>query len=227
MNRKSEIHTAYERVGALAARYDGMMTSRTLLGRIALHLFWQFSTEEYTAYLSQLFAGIPADFAGDMLEVPVGTGALSLPVYEGIPRARITCLDYAEGMLGAARALAKERGIENVSFRQGDVGALPFDDGSFDLVLSVNGLHAFPNKDAALAETHRVLKHGGTFCGGCYVRGERAVTDLFTRTFCTWRGYFTPPFDSAESLRARLAERYERVELETIGAFACFVCQKK
>ena len=32
---------------------------------------------------------------------------------------------------------------------QGDIGKLPFEDGSFDLVLSLNGFHAFPDKEAA------------------------------------------------------------------------------
>ena len=53
--------------------------------------------------------------------------------------------------------------VRNVTFVQGDVGALPFEDESFDIVLSLNGFHAFPNKDAAFRETCRVLKPGGIF----------------------------------------------------------------
>ena len=37
--------------------------------------------------------------------------------------------------------------------------------GSFDTVLSLNGFHAFPDKEAAYRETFRVLRPGGTFCG--------------------------------------------------------------
>ena len=37
-------------------------------------------------------------------------------------------------------------GIRNVTFRQGDVGALPFADESFVAVLSLNGFHAFPDQ---------------------------------------------------------------------------------
>lgn len=55
--------------------------------------------------------------------------------------------------------------------KQGDVGALPFADESFDIVLSLNGFHAFPDKEAAYRETFRVLKKGGTFCGCFYVQG--------------------------------------------------------
>jgi len=40
---------------------------------------------------------------------------------------------------------------------------------SFDIVLSLNGFHAFPDKEAAYRETYCVLKPGGIFCGCfCY-----------------------------------------------------------
>ena len=67
--------------------------------------------------------------------------------------------------------------LQNVQFRQGDVGALPYEDSSFDIVLSLNGFHAFPDKEAAYRETFRVLKPGGTFCGCFYVAGECRRTD--------------------------------------------------
>jgi len=76
----------------------------------------------------------------------VGTGVLSMPVYETLPDAEITCLDYSPDMMERAKRQAQRRGIENVRFLQGDVGNLPFENESFDLVLSLNGFHAFPDK---------------------------------------------------------------------------------
>ena len=46
----------------------------------------------------------------------------------------------------------------------GDAGALPYADGAFDIVLSLNGFHAFPDKEAAYREVFRVLRPGGTYC---------------------------------------------------------------
>ena len=63
--------------------------------------------------------------------------------------------------MAQAKEKADRLGLQNVSFRQGDVGALPFEDGSFDAVLSLNGFHAFPDKEAAYRETFRVLRPGG------------------------------------------------------------------
>ena len=73
------------------------------------------------------------------------------------------------------------RGTFPCAFQQGDVGALPFGDGSFDIVLSLNGFHAFPDKEAAWREIFRVLRPGGTFCGCFYVRGQNRHTDRMIR----------------------------------------------
>ena len=118
---------------------------------------------------------------------------------------------------------ARRRAPDNVSFVQGDVGRLPFDDESFDIVLSLNGFHAFPDKEAAYAETFRVLKRGGVFCGCFYVKGENRRTDWFVDKLYTPKGFFTPPYETAGSLRARLERMYEQVNVDTVEAMASFV----
>ena len=75
---------------------------------------------------------------------------------------------------------------------------------SFDLVLSLNGFHAFPDKEAAYRETFRVLKPGGVFCGCFYIRGGCARTDWFIKHLYVPKGFFTPPFETESSLRERL-----------------------
>ncbi len=118
-----------------------------------------------------------------MLEVPVGTGVLSMPVYERLPDADITCLDYSPDMMEGARRQAEKRSLENVSFMQGDAGKLPFPDGSFDLVLSLNGFHAFPDKEEAfryrfkkgVLDTDTPLKVKKYICGGMKLCGEKKL----------------------------------------------------
>ena len=93
--------------------------------------------EKNRRYLEKALSGIPEDFSGKLLEVPVGTGVLTMPVYRELPDADITCLDYSENMMASAQKKATALGLANITFRQGDVGALPFEDGSFDIVLSL------------------------------------------------------------------------------------------
>ena len=226
MSRKSEIQNAYKYLGKEATFYDGMITCSTLTGRAVCKVVWNMGPEENTRYLELAMAGIPDDFRGNMLEVPVGTGVLTMPVYKTLPDAEITCLDYSADMMAVAQRRADTMGLTNVQFRQGDVGALPFEDGSFDLVLSLNGFHAFPDKDAAFLETLRVLKPGGIFCGCFYIAEQSKRTDWFINHLYVPKGFFTPPFDTAATLYKRLSSLYEGVKLETVESMACFTCRK-
>ena len=90
---------------------------------------------ECESYLAQALSSVPEQFSGSLLEVPVGTGVLTMPLYKTLPRAQITCLDYSPDMMAQAQEKASRLALSNVSFRQGDVGALPFTDESFDIVL--------------------------------------------------------------------------------------------
>lgn len=107
--------------------------------------------QDCVRYQEKAVSGIPEDFAGRLLEVPVGTGILTMPLYRTLPRAEITCLDYSPDMMAQAQEKARRMHLGNVAFRQGDVGALSFESGSFDAVLSLNGFHAFPDKEAGLS----------------------------------------------------------------------------
>ena len=134
----------------------------------------------------------------------------------------MTCLDYSADMMENAKKRASRMGINNVSFVQGDVGALPFADESFELVLSLNGFHAFPDKDAAFRETFRVLKPGGTFCGCFYIHGGCARTDWFIKKLYVPKGFFTPPFETESSLRERLKGMYSEVNVTSVEGIGCF-----
>ncbi|MCD7784683.1 MAG: class I SAM-dependent methyltransferase, partial [Oscillospiraceae bacterium] len=209
MNRHEEIKSAYRALGKEATTYDGMITCSTLLGKAVCRLVWDMEQMETVEYLTRALSGIPEDFSGSLLEVPVGTGVLTMPVYQGLPNASVTCLDYSEDMMSRAQKRAKRDGLTHVRFQQGDVGNLPFPDGSFDIVLSLNGFHAFPDKEAAYREVFRVLKPGGYFCGCFYIAGETARTDWFIRHLYEPKGYFTSPYETADSLKQRLERQYE------------------
>ena len=226
MDRKTAIQGAYKALGKEATFYDGMITCSTIPGKAVCKAVWNMGVEENARYLELAMAGIPGDFDGKMLEVPVGTGVLTMPVYKTLPNADITCLDYSAYMMAVAQHRAEKMSLSNVQFRQGDVGALPFEDQNFDLVLSLNGFHAFPDKEAAFQETFRVLKPGGTFCGCFYIAGQNKRTDWFIDHLYAPKGFFTPPFDSVTSLYKRLSKLYESVELLTVESMACFTCKK-
>ena len=185
-NRHEDIQKSYKQLGNLATLYDGIITRSTLLGMMMCSLIWGLDKESAEKWLNDALSSIPDDFKGKLLEVPVGTGVLTMPMYKKLSAADITCLDYSDEMMSNAQKRAQALKIHNVSFVQGDVGKLPFENESFDIVLSLNGFHAFPDKDAAFKETSRVLKPGGIFCGCFYIRDEFKRTDFFVDKICVF-----------------------------------------
>ena len=226
MTRHDEIRRSYKALGDVGNLYDGIITRSTLLGKIMDGLIWGLDRELSARWIEDALAPVPADFSGSLLEVPVGTGVLTMPLYATLPQARITCLDYSADMMENAKKRAAAIRVSNVTFVQGDVGVLPFEDESFDLVLSLNGFHAFPDKDAAFRETCRVLKRGGVFCGCFYIAGEFGRTDWFVKHMYVPKGFFTPPFETAESLEKRLRGLYAEVDVHTVRAEGIFKCVK-
>ncbi len=227
MPRNDEIQNAYRTIGGEHTFYDGMITCSTFWGKAVCKLIWGMNQEENNRYLQLALQGIPSDFSGKMLEVPVGTGILTMPMYANLQKAEITCLDYSEEMMARAQRRGDAMHLHHVTFCQGDVGALDFADETFDLVLSLNGFHAFPDKDDAYGEILRVLKPGGIFCGCFYVKGERKRTDWFIQRFYVPKGFFTPPFETKQSLETKLEEMYDQVQLNYVGAMASFACIKR
>ena len=225
MERKEAIRGAYRMTGGNNF-YDGMITCSTLSGKAVSRLVWAMNKAECDDYLEKALSGIPSNFTGKLLEVPVGTGILTMPVYKTMPDADITCLDYSSDMMKQAQEKASRLNLNNITFQQGDVGALPYENGTFDVVVSLNGFHAFPDKEAAYREVFRVLSPGGTFCGCFYVKGEHKRTDWFVRHVYEKIGFFTPPYETASSLKNRLERMYAAVTLGNVKSMAWFICRK-
>ncbi|MGH9162099.1 MAG: class I SAM-dependent methyltransferase [Vicinamibacteraceae bacterium] len=94
-----------------------------------------------------------------VLDVACGTGVVAVTAAR--LGAHVTGLDLTPELLERARENARLAGVE-VEWRQGDVEELPFDDATFDLVLSQFGHIFAPRPDVAVSELLRVLRPGGT-----------------------------------------------------------------
>ena len=80
MERKEAIRSAYHMTGGNNF-YDGMITCTTLSGKAVCRLVWAMNKAECDNYLEKALSGIPEHFSGMLLEVPVGTGILTMPLY--------------------------------------------------------------------------------------------------------------------------------------------------
>jgi SAM-dependent methyltransferase len=115
---------------------------------------WMFAP--YAADLAERLAGLQA---GALLEVAAGTGAVTRQLAAQLPEAvRIVATDLNQPMLDRAEATGTARAVE---WRQADVQHLPFADDTFDAAVCQFGVMFFPDRAAAFAELHRVLRPGG------------------------------------------------------------------
>lgn len=126
--------------------------------------------------ISRLYAA-----AREIGELPDGARVLDVPVGGGValrglrPGAHLdyVAADISPMMLERALAVARRRGVqEQVTTAIADVGALPFEDDSFDLVVSFTGLHVFPDPRRAIGEMVRVLAPGAAIIGSSLFTGD-------------------------------------------------------
>ncbi|MBV8608845.1 MAG: class I SAM-dependent methyltransferase, partial [Singulisphaera sp.] len=108
--------------------------------------------------MARLRTDLLAAVGGEVLEIGFGTG-LNLPHYPAHVR-RITTVDPNPGMARRARHRVAKSGIV-VQQRTLSGEALPFEDGTFDCVVSTWTLCSIPEVGRALAEVYRVLWPGG------------------------------------------------------------------
>ncbi len=101
-----------------------------------------------------------AQVRGEVLEIGVGTG-LNLPCYPPTVR-RLTVVEPNFGMSSRLRRRIKETAVE-VDQRITSSESLPFQDCSFDFVVSTFTLCSIQNVEQALREMYRVVRPGGRF----------------------------------------------------------------
>ncbi len=94
----------------------------------------------------------------------LGSGAgldCFLAVRQVGPEGWVVGVDFTPDMIERATANARRLHLANVSFRRGDIEALPLEDSSFDVVMSNCVVNLAPDKDAVFREAFRVLAPGG------------------------------------------------------------------
>ena len=128
--------------------------------RVRIYELFDVSPEPWIRWLFDRLALAPGE---RVLEIGCGTGNLwrenAARVPEGVA---LVLADLSTGMLGEARARLAGLPL-SLELREADAQALPFAEGSFDLVIANHMLYHVPDRARALAEVRRVLRRGGRF----------------------------------------------------------------
>jgi demethylmenaquinone methyltransferase / 2-methoxy-6-polyprenyl-1,4-benzoquinol methylase len=139
-----------EMFGRIAPRYD-----------LLNHLLSLDIDKVWRRRVAKRFSAVLHNPAARVLDLCCGTGDLALAFRKEAPvGAEIIGSDFVPEMLARARANAAACGA-GVTFVEADALALPFGDGSFDLVSCSFGFRNLANYERGLQEIFRVLKPGG------------------------------------------------------------------
>lgn len=122
------------------------------------------------------------DFCGwhdgeNVLDAGCGTGSLTFALAQRTRRASIEGIDFSPAYIQYATKHNRE---PHVKFRVGDICALPYEDASFDRVMSMLVLHFIPRTDDAVLEMRRVARPGATVAAAVWdVRGGLVANRIF------------------------------------------------
>jgi demethylmenaquinone methyltransferase / 2-methoxy-6-polyprenyl-1,4-benzoquinol methylase len=159
---------------SVARRYD-LMNDLMSLG---LHRAWK----------DALVTAVnpPKNRPFSLLDIAGGTGDIAMRIVQvGGAGTRATVCDINADMLAVGRERAAARGLgDAITFTEANAEALPFGDRSFDAATVAFGIRNVPRIEAALAEAHRVLRHGGRFAclefSAVTVPGLDTLYDLYS-----------------------------------------------
>jgi ubiquinone/menaquinone biosynthesis C-methylase UbiE len=131
--------------GTIPANYEG---------GLGPHLF--------VDYAADLARRITAEKPNCVLDIAAGTGILTRMLRDALPNStRQVASDLNPPMLEFARQ--KFSTDEKIEFRPADAVALPFEDGTFDILVCQFGVLFFTDKDKSYREAHRVLASRGRY----------------------------------------------------------------
>lgn len=133
---------------SVASRYDLM--NDLMSG--GLHRLWK----------DRMVSEVRARPSQRVLDVAGGTGDIAFRISQKTG-AQVTVCDRNPEMLEVGRGRAIDRGINNLTWQEGDAQKLPFEDNSFDFYTISFGLRNVTRLSDGLSEAYRVLKPGGKF----------------------------------------------------------------
>ena len=170
----------------------------------------------------EFMAHLPLRRGHQVLDAACGTGNLA------VIASRIGCevhgLDIASNLIAQARVRARAEGL-NITYAEGDAEALPYDDASFDVVVSMYGVMFTPQPERIVDELRRVTKPGGMIA-----LANWTPTGFIGKMFGVFKRHVPPPagvpspllWGDENTVRDRLQEGFEGLRMTRRIARMCY-----
>jgi len=159
----------------ISVDYFRKSKKRNIVGRLAgSRLLWNYilgpgynrhlmkiGREFYSPFIDTVVDRREIPTKARILDVGSGPGLLALVLAEKHPDAEIIGIDYSPKQVRTANRLLSRGRVHNCSFQVGNAVDLPFEGGSFDVVVSTWSISCWPDMQKGLEEIRRVLVEGG------------------------------------------------------------------
>lgn len=181
-------------------------------GPIYNRLIFKAASEPYQDFINE----IKPQKNARVLDVGSGPGFATLLLAQKNPTVSIIGIDYSPTQVRTANHLQIKHKIQNCSFRHGDAMALPFEDESFDIVISVASIKHWQDGKRGLQEIKRVLIPNGL---AFIAEADRDAPDKeiykFANKFTKW--YVCDPFIRWYLYRIVFRQSYNIKEVEDMA----------
>ena len=161
----------------------------------------------------EFLSRIPIEPGMRILDVACGAGQISIPAARA--GAKVTGIDIAPNLIEQARARAQAENLD-AHFDEGDAEMLPYEDSSFELVISLIGAMFAPRPELVAAELKRVCRPGGKI-----IMGNWTPTGFVGQMFKAHGKHVPPPaimpppvkWGDEETVRERLSDGISHLKL--------------
>lgn len=173
---------------------------------------------------------------GKILDIGTGPARLLIALHRHCPQLQLVGIDVSAPMVEKARDNIGAAGVLNeIEVKQAEAKNLPFEDGSFDAVVSTGSIHHWKEPRTCIAETYRVLKGGGHALLYDVVSdtpkdviAESVVKFGRLRVLLFWLHSFEEPFYSREALEAlAVSTPFCDVKTRWVGVLCCLTMRKQ
>ncbi|OIP42274.1 MAG: hypothetical protein AUK47_04690 [Deltaproteobacteria bacterium CG2_30_63_29] len=160
---------------------------------------------------------------GFHLSLPISTANILRHSWGPHLDLQVVAVDSSWEMLHRAKRRLRRAKIDALLIRA-DVERLPFKNGTFASILSVNGLHTFDNRAYGLAELFRVAREGGTLAGSTLIRDQGRFAEWVLDRYEHYG--LSPMLRGKHFVCSELAELGGKVSYESYGAVLFFAVEK-